>query len=60
MRHRGPIYSMAFENSGSLPTLLDQYGLELDARSCLPVRSYLDTSAMRLCRVYRKGDRHDR
>jgi hypothetical protein len=52
--HRGPIYSMAFENSGSLPTLLDKYGLELDARSCLPVRSYLDSSAMRLCNVHRK------
>ena len=58
--HRGAIYSMAFENSGSLTKLLDQYRLERDERSCLPIRSYLDTSAMRLCRVYRKEDRHDR
>jgi hypothetical protein len=58
--HRGPIYSMAFENSGNLTTLLDQYGLERDERACLPIRSYLDTSAIRLCRVYRKEDRHDR
>ena len=58
--HRGAIYSMAFENSGNLARLLGQYGLERDTRSCLPIRSYLDTSAIRLCRVYRKEDRHDR
>jgi hypothetical protein len=58
--HRGPIYSMDIHNGGNLKELLDQYGLERDARSCLPVRSYLDWSAMRLCRVYRKEDRHDR
>ncbi|HEX7559968.1 MAG TPA: hypothetical protein VF386_12265 [Usitatibacter sp.] len=58
--HREAIYSMAFENSANLTKLLDQYGLERDARSCLPIRSYLDTSAIRLCRVYRKEDRHDR
>ncbi|HEY4998305.1 MAG TPA: hypothetical protein VII36_04140, partial [Usitatibacter sp.] len=54
--HRGPIYSMDFQGRDELKVLLDQYGLERDMRSCLPIRSYLDTSAMRLCRVSRKED----
>ncbi len=58
--HRGPIYSMDIHNGDNLKELLDQYGLERDARSCLPIRSHLETSPMRLCRVYRKEDRHDR
>ena len=58
--HRGAIYSMDIHNGDKLKELLDQYGLERDARSCLPIRSYLDWSAIRLCRVFRKEDRHDR
>jgi hypothetical protein len=58
--HRGPLYSMDVHNAANLKALLDQYGLERDERSCLPIRSYLDASAIRLCRVYRKEDRHDR
>jgi hypothetical protein len=57
---RGPIYSMAFVGRENINELLGAYGLERDARSCLPIRSYLDDSAMELCRVFRKGDRHDR
>jgi hypothetical protein len=49
--HRGPIYSMDIHNGDELKELLDQYGLERDERSCLPIRSYLDWSAMRLCSV---------
>lgn len=55
--HRGPIYSMDFRDRNELKELLDQYGLERDERSCLPIRSYLDDSAMRLCRVHRKEER---
>ena len=57
---RGPIYSVAIEHRAALANLLDAYGLERDARSCLPVRSYLDRDAIELCRVYRKEVRHDR
>jgi hypothetical protein len=58
--HRGPIYSMDFQTQDKMKGLLDSYGLERDLGSCLPIHSYLDPSAMRLCRVYRKEDRHDR
>jgi hypothetical protein len=57
--HRGPIYSMDFQTQDKMRGLFDSYGLERDLGSCLPIHSYLDTSAMRLCRVHRKEDRHD-
>jgi hypothetical protein len=58
---RGPIYSMAFVGrEKSVTELLDAYGLERDARSCLPIHSYIDRDAMELCRVQRKENPHDR
>jgi hypothetical protein len=57
---RGPIYSVAIEHRAELAELLGAYGLERDARSCLPVRAYLGRDAIELCRVYRKEERHDR
>ncbi|MGZ5035232.1 MAG: hypothetical protein ACXWAW_00340 [Usitatibacter sp.] len=55
--HQGPIYSMDFRDRDELKELLGQYGLERDLASCLPIRSYLDDSTMRLCRVHRGEER---
>jgi hypothetical protein len=57
--HPGAIYTMDFHDRNELQPILDSYGLARDISSCLPIRSYLDTSAMRLCRAYRK-DAHAR
>jgi hypothetical protein len=54
--HRGPIYSMDLRGRDELEELLGQYGLERDLRSCLPIRSYLDSSWMRICQVHRKEE----
>ena len=52
-RHPGAIYTMDFWGQDSISASLEHYGLARDEKSCLPIRSYLDTSAMRLCRVHR-------
>ena len=51
--HPGPIYTMDFWNQDSVNASLKAYGLVRDEASCLPIRSYLDTSAMRICPVQR-------
>ena len=53
-RHPGPIYTMDFRGQDRVKAALDHYGLARDLASCLPIRSYLDDSAMRLCRVHRR------
>jgi hypothetical protein len=52
-KHPGPIYTMDFWGEDSIKGVLEAYGLVRDEKSCLPIRSYLDTSAMRICRVHR-------
>jgi hypothetical protein len=52
-KHPGPIYSLDFWTEDSVKGSLEPYGLARDESSCLPLRSYLDTSAMRVCRVHR-------
>ncbi len=51
--HQGAIYAMDFWGEDSVNAALAHYGLVRDEKSCLPIRSYLDTSAMRICRVHR-------
>ena len=51
--HPGAIYSMDFWHEDSIRPSLAALGLARDEKSCLPIRSYLDTSAMRICRVHR-------
>jgi len=56
--HKGAIYSMDFYGRDELETMLPYYGLARDKGSCLPIRSYLDWSAIRLCRVPRTETAH--
>ena len=51
--HKGAIYTMDFRGQDGVNAALRRYGLARDERSCLPIRSYLDDSAMRLCRASR-------
>jgi hypothetical protein len=51
--HPGAIYTLDFWGQDSVNAALQSYGLVRDDKSCLPIRSYLDTSAMRICRVER-------
>ncbi len=52
-RHPGAIYTLDFRGQDSVNAALTHYGLARDDGSCLPIRSNLDTSAMRICRVHR-------
>ncbi len=52
-KHPGAIYTMDFWGQDPVNATLESYGLARDEKSCLPIRSYLDTSAMRICRVRR-------
>jgi hypothetical protein len=51
--HPGAIYTMDFAGQAAADETLKYYGLARDLASCLPIRSYLDTSAIRLCRARR-------
>jgi hypothetical protein len=51
--HTGAIYTMDFWGQDSVNAALASYGLARDEATCLPIRSYLDTSAMRICRARR-------
>jgi hypothetical protein len=51
--HPGPMYSLDFHGSENAVRVLDYFGLARIPSTCLTVRSYLDTSAMEVCRVER-------
>ena len=52
-QHPGAIYTMDFWGQDGVNAALKHYGLARDEATCLPIRSYLDSSAMRICRVHR-------
>jgi hypothetical protein len=54
--HPGAIYTLDLWGQGLVNGTLQAYGLARDENSCLPIRSYLDTSAMRICRVHRRKE----
>jgi hypothetical protein len=52
-QHAGPIFTLDFWGRDEINAGLARWNLARDEKSCLPIRSNLDTSAMRLCRVSR-------
>ena len=52
--HKGPLYSLDFHDQDDTVVALNHYRLALDMASCQGIRSNLDSSAMRLCRLGRK------
>ena len=51
--HPGAIYTLDLRGRDDVNAALQSYGLARDESTCLPIRSYLDFSMMRLCRVHR-------
>ena len=56
--HEGPLYSLDLRAHDRLADILEHFGLERVRSTCLPIRSYLDDSAMQLCRLERMAKKN--
>ena len=51
--HAGPIFALDFRDESRIEGVLRHFGLARDMKTCAPIRSNLDSDAMRVCRVER-------
>ncbi|HEY2629185.1 MAG TPA: hypothetical protein VGI57_08650 [Usitatibacter sp.] len=52
--HDGPLYSLDFRDFNRMGEMLAHFNLARIASTCLPIQSYVDDSAMQVCRLERR------